>query len=112
MNLSSESFKMKGGCEGTNVFAVFHGYLKWDKKKKEWNEDEWLTQIYGTLKEAKTVIERFAEGHPFDNDRELQVTRYFGESDKLFDRGEELSKDNPDVVMREWMRYAEYQLIR
>lgn len=85
--------------------------MKWDVKTSQWRNDEWLTQIYATLREAKEAIEKFAEGHPFDNDRELQVTRYFGKSHNAFDRGKELTKDDPDILTREWMRYAVYQLV-
>lgn len=84
--------------------------MKWNLKTKCWEEDEWLTQIYGKLQEAKKAITDFADGHPFDNDRELQVTRYFGKSNALFDRGKELPKGDPDIVMHEWMRYAVYTI--
>lgn len=92
------------------MFAVFHGYLKWDSRKREWKEDEWLTQIYGELQEAKEAVMGFAEGRPFDNDRELQITRYFGKNLGIFERGNELPKEDPNVVMHEWMRYAEFML--
>ena len=68
-------------------------------------------QIYGKLQEAKKAITDFADGHSFDNDRELQVTRYFGKSNALFDRGKELPKGDPDIVMHEWMRYAVYTIL-
>lgn len=84
--------------------------MKWDTKKKEWKDDEWLSQIYASLQEAKAAIENFAEGRPFDNDRELQVTRHFGKGADIFSRGEELPKDDKRVVLHEWMRYAEFQL--
>ena len=87
---------------------MFHGYLKWNLKTKCWEEDEWLTQIYGKLQEAKKAIADFAGEHPFDNDRELQVTRYFGKSSNPFEHGQELSKGDSRIVMHEWMRYAAY----
>lgn len=92
------------------MFAVFRGYLSWDAKRKRWNEDEWLTQIYASLREAKDAVMQFAEGHPFDNDRELQVTRYFGKSADPFNRGKELSKGDQRIVLYEWMRYAVFQV--
>ena len=92
------------------MFAVFHGYLRWNKKTKMWIEDEWLTQIYGKLCEAKDVVVAFSEGRPFDNDRELQVTRYFGMSENPFNHGRELSKGDPQIVLHEWMRYAVYTI--
>ena len=97
--------------KGNNVFAVFKGYIRWDSKEKRWRDDEWLTQIYEQLRDAKDAIRQFAEGHPFDNDQENKVTRYFGEPKDIFDRGEELKKGDPGVVMHEWMRYAQFKLI-
>lgn len=90
---------------------MFRGYLSWDAKQKKWNEDEWLTQIYASLREAKDAVMQFAEGHPFDNDRELQVTRYFGKSADPFNRGEELPKGDKRIILHEWMRYAVYTIL-
>ena len=61
--------------------------------------------------DAKNALYKFAEGHPFDNDREIQVTRYFGKPKDAFDRGKELSKGDPNIVTHMWMRYAEYKLV-
>ena len=59
----------------------------------------------------KNALCEFAEGHPFDNDREMQITRYFGKARNALDRGKELTKGDPNIVTHEWMRYAEYHLI-
>ena len=85
--------------------------MQWDTKNKVWKEDEWLTQIYQNFKDAKNALYQFAEGHPFDNDREVQVTRYFGKPRNGFDRGRELPKGDPDIISHVWMRYAEYKLV-
>jgi hypothetical protein len=61
--------------------------------------------------DAKQALYRFAEGHPFDNVRENQVTRYFGEPKDVFDTGEELKKGDPKVVSHVWMRLAEFHLL-
>ena len=89
---------------------MFRGYLKWEAKEKRWKEDEWLTQIYGSLQKAKDAVIEFAEGHSFDNDRELQVTRYFGKDSDPLNHGEELKKGDPHIMLHEWMRYAAYQI--
>ena len=73
-------------------------------------EDEWLTQIYASMRDARNVIEKFAEGRPYDNERELSVTRYFGSGPDEFNRGMELEKDDPKIVSREWMRMAVYTI--
>lgn len=85
--------------------------MQWDTKNKVWKEDEWLTQIYQSLKDAKDAVYRFAEGRPFDNDRELQVTRYFGKSVSPLINGKELEKGDPNIVEHVWMRYAAYTLM-
>lgn len=83
----------------------------WDSKDKTWKEDEWLTQIYQNLCDAKEALYKFAEGHPFDNGRENQVTRYFGKAKTMFDKGIELTKGDPDIIRHEWMRYAVFRII-
>lgn len=73
-------------------------------------EDEWITEIYGDLFGAKDAVVKWAEGAPFDNDRELQITRYFGKPVSDFTHGPELREGVPGICETEWMRYAEYEI--
>lgn len=75
---------------------------------KVWIEDEWLTDLYSDMVDAKNAVRRFAEGRPFDNERELRVTRYYGRNRDAFNKGKELAKGDPDIQRHEWMRYAEF----
>ena len=82
----------------------------WNEKLKRWDEDEWLTQIYEQLCDAREAVYQFANGKPFDGNRDMQVTRYFGKRTDPFYRGKELEKGDPEIVEREWMRYAVYNV--
>lgn len=57
------------------------------------------------------MLWKFADGHPFDNNTENRVTRYFGKQPDPFTKGPELSKGDPNVTEQEWMRYSVYTII-
>ena len=87
---------------------MFRGYLKWDPRTETWNEDEWLCKVCMTEEAARGYLEDFADGRPYDNNREAQVTRYFEKRSNPFVRGRELQKGDPGAWEKDWMRYNAY----
>lgn len=85
--------------------------MKWDPKTETWTEDEWLCRICWSEECARAFLEDFADGRPYDNNMEVQVTRYFRKRSNPFVRGEELPKGDPDAWERDWMRYCAYPII-
>lgn len=92
------------------MYTVFRGYQKWDSKLHMWVEDEWLVDIYGDLRSAREAVEIWGEGRPFDNNRELQITRYWKKRSNPFTPGEETEEGDPALREKSWMRYDEFEI--
>lgn len=56
------------------------------------------------------MLVEWAEGAPFDNNREVQITRYFGKSQDVFNHGKELKEGMIGVCEKAWLRYAEFEI--
>ena len=89
---------------------MFKGYLKWNRKLGIWVEDEWLTDIFGTMRDAKDAVTAWGDGTPFDNNRELQITKCFGKASDIFHHGPELREGDAAVCEKEWRRWAEFEI--
>lgn len=92
------------------VYATFKGYAgRLNGRSRKYESDEWLCKIYTTERAAKEAVREFGEGKDFDNERELQITRFFERGQTIFENGPEslceLSGGNC-----QWMRYQEYEL--
>ena len=75
-----------------------------------WCEDEWLTDIYDDPWLARSAVERGGEGRPWDNDRELQITRCYRKRINELIQGEEIPEGHPAVCEKAWARYAEFPI--
>ena len=84
--------------------------MKWDAKLGIWSDDEWLVGIYDEMWLARCAVEDWGEGRPWDNKRELQITRYYKKRKSIFEPGEEILEGEPAVCEKEWMRYAAYNV--
>ena len=84
--------------------------MKWNEKLHYWEEDEWLTDIYVRLRLAREAVEKWGGGHGWDNNRELQITRYFRKGKTMFEPGEEVDRGDPALCEKVWLRYAEYTI--
>lgn len=89
---------------------MFKGYRKWNRKLGIWIEDEWLVELFEVMRDAKDRVIEWGKGAPFDNNRELQITRYFGKACDIFGHGPELREGDAGVCEKEWLRYAEFEV--
>lgn len=86
------------------VFAVFQGYLTHFREKNE-QYDEWLCGLYLREIDAADNVEAFGGGKGWDDNRCLQITRYFGKPKSSFEPGDELETLVKGGEKR-WVRYA------
>jgi hypothetical protein len=66
--------------------------------------------LYGTLRSARDALIEWGEGAPFDNPRELQITRYYRKPPDIFSKGAELKEGYAGVCEKAWLRYAEFEI--
>jgi hypothetical protein len=90
--------------------VVFRGYLQWDAKLHIWNEDEWPVEIYKERWLARRKVEEWGEGKPFDNNREMQITRYFRKRSTMAEQGQEITEGDPAICEKVWLRFAEFEV--
>lgn len=84
--------------------------MRWNRKLGLWIEDEWLVSLYFAMREAKEQVVEWGKGTPFDNDREMQITKYYGKPPDIFNRGPMLKEGEQGVCEKEWLRYAEFEI--
>ena len=90
---------------------MFKGYNRWNPKFGMWEEDEWLTDIFGRMADAKDALVRWGNGSPFDNERELQITKCFGKPPNVFTHGPELRNGDRGICEKVWLRYSEFEIL-
>lgn len=84
--------------------------MQWNHRLNIWDGDEWLVDIYDDQWLARQIVEDWGAGRPWDNNREVQITKYFRKRKSLFEPGNEISGDHPALCEKVWLRYSEFEL--